>query len=194
MASVLNIAQEPRKIREDPVESAARVDACSCSPSTSGEPGLLLTRLRVADSKMTIAVASSASGWSWVTCGAANLAVLAEALIASGTELTKVAMRRVDADNGTGVLDLRPRHNIRMIVERAAVPVILEAGIGTTIDAALAMELGCDAVLLATAVTCAVDAPTTAAAVAAAVTPGYLARHAGRSPKRFWALASSPTR
>jgi thiazole synthase len=54
------------------------------------------------------------------------------------------------------------------------------------------MELGCDAVLLATAVTRAADPPAMAAAMAAAVTAGYLARRAGRIPKRFWAQASSP--
>src|SRR4029077_16780730 len=241
------------------------------------------------------------------TGGAANLAVLEQALIASGTELTTVAMRRVDAEGGTGVLDLlnrlgitplpntpRPRaplpntagcrgaaeavltaqlarealgtdwvkleviadertllpdavelirvaaqlvndgfivlpytnddpvlarrledtgcaavmplgspigtglgianpHNIEMIVERAGVPVVLDAGIGTASDATMAMELGCDAVLLATAFTRAADPPTMAAAMAAAVTAGYLARQAGRIPKRFWAQASSPT-
>ncbi len=208
------------------------------------------------------------------TGGAANLAVLEAALIASGTELTTVAMRRVDADGGTGVLDLLSRlgitplpntagcrgaaeavmtaqlarealqtnwvkleviadertllpdavelvraaeqlvddgfvvlpytnddpvlarrledtgcavvmplgspigtglgianpHNIEMIVDQASVPVILDAGIGTASDAALAMELGCDAVLLASAVTRAADPPAMAAAMAAAVT------------------------
>ena len=74
----------------------------------------------------------------------------------------------------------------------AGVPVVLDAGIGTASDAALAMELGCDAVLLATAVTRAGDPPAMAAAMAAAVTAGYLARRAGRIPKRFWAQASSP--
>ena len=214
------------------------------------------------------------------TGGATSLAVLEEALIASGTELTTVAMRRVDAAGGTGVLDLLNRlgitplpntagcrgaaeavltaqlarealetdwvkleviadertllpdaielvraaeqlvddgftvlpyttddpvlarrledigcaavmplgspigtglgianpHNIEMIVAAAGVPVILDAGIGTASDAALAMELGCAAVLLASAVTRA----------------GRLARGAGRIPKRFWAQASSP--
>jgi thiazole synthase len=79
-----------------------------------------------------------------------------------------------------------------MIVERAGVPVVLDAGIGIATDAALAMELGCDAVLLATAVTRAADPPTMAAAMAAAVTAGYLARHARRIPMRFWAQASNP--
>ncbi|WP_460697572.1 thiazole synthase [Nocardia thraciensis] len=230
------------------------------------------------------------------TGGAENLAVLEEALVASGTELTTVAMRRVDATGGTGVLDLLRRlgiallpntagcrtaaeavltaqlarealgtdwvklevvadertllpdvielvsaaeqlvddgfvvlpytnddpvlarrledtgcaavmplgapigtglgignpHNIEMIVAAAGVPVILDAGIGTASDAALAMELGCSAVLLATAVTRARRPVTMAAAMSAAVEAGYLAREAGRIPKRFWAQASSP--
>ncbi len=94
---------------------------------------------------------------------------------------------------GTGLGIANP-HNIEMIVEHASVPVVLDAGIGTASDAALAMELGCDAVLLATAVTRAADPPTMAAAMASAVTAGYLARQAGRIPKRFWAQASSPFR
>jgi thiazole synthase len=229
------------------------------------------------------------------TGGAANLTVLEEALVASGTELTTVAMRRVDAAGGTGVLDLLRRldiaplpntagcrgaaeavltaqlarealetdwvkleviadertlmpdaielvsaaeqlvddgfivlpyttddpvlarrledvgcvavmplgspigtglgianpHNIQMIVEGAGVPVILDAGIGTASDATLAMELGCDAVLLATAVTRAKDPALMASAMRGAVVAGYEARHAGRIPKRFWAQASS---
>ncbi|WP_277932436.1 thiazole synthase [Rhodococcus opacus] len=229
------------------------------------------------------------------TGGAANLTVLEEALVASGTELTTVAMRRVDAAGGTGVLDLLRRldiaplpntagcrgaaeavltaqlarealetdwvkleviadertlmpdaielvsaaeqlvddgfvvlpyttddpvlarrledvgcvavmplgspigtglgianpHNIEMIVDGAGVPVILDAGIGTASDATLAMELGCDAVLLATAVTRAKDPALMASAMRGAVVAGYEARHAGRIPKRFWAQASS---
>lgn len=85
-------------------------------------------------------------------------------------------------------------YNIRLICENTALPVILDAGIGTASDAALAMELGCDAVLLASAVTRAADPPAMAAAMAAAVTAGRLARRAGRIPKRFWAQASSPPR
>ncbi len=230
------------------------------------------------------------------TGGATSLAVLEEALIASGTELTTVAMRRVDAAGGTGVLDLLRKlgiaplpntagcrgaaeavltaqlgrealdtdwvkleviadertllpdaielvsaaeqlvddgfnvlpyttddpvlakrledigcvavmplgspigtglgisnpHNIEMIVDAATVPVILDAGIGTASDAALAMELGCDAVLLATAVTRAKNPTLMASAMRSAVLAGYEARRAGRIPKRFWAQASSP--
>ncbi|SNS65033.1 thiazole synthase [Rhodococcoides kyotonense] len=231
------------------------------------------------------------------TGGAANLTVLEDALVASGTELTTVAMRRVDAAGGTGVLDLLRKlniaplpntagcrgaaeavltaqlgrealdtdwvkleviadertllpdaielvkaaeqlvddgfhvlpyttddpvlarrledigcvavmplgapigtglgisnpHNIEMIVEAAGVPVILDAGIGTASDAALAMELGCDAVLLATAVTRAKDPALMASAMRHAVAAGFEARRAGRIPKRFWAQASSPS-
>jgi thiazole synthase len=230
------------------------------------------------------------------TGGAANLSVLERALIASGTQLTTVAMRRMDAGGGTGVLDLLRRlgietlpntagcrgaaeavltarlarealetnwvklevvadektllpdpfellaaaetlvddgfvvlpytnddpvlaqrledvgcatvmplgspigtglgirnpHNIELIVSRAGVPVILDAGVGTASDAALAMELGCSAVLLATAVTRARDPERMAAAMRAGVEGGRLARLAGRIPQRFWAQASSP--
>ncbi|WOC11995.1 thiazole synthase [Gordonia sp. MP11Mi] len=232
------------------------------------------------------------------TGGAVNLAVLERALVASGTELTTVAMRRVDPTSGTGVLDLLHRldidvlpntagchttdeavlcaqlgreavqtdlvklevvaddhtllpdplelvdaaetlvadgfdvmaytnddpvlarrledagvaavmplgspigtglgianpHNIEMIVARAGVPVVLDAGIGTASDAALAMELGCDAVLLASAVTRANDPEAMASAMRHAVIGGRLAAGAGRIPKRFWAHASSPAR
>jgi len=93
---------------------------------------------------------------------------------------------------GTGLGIANP-HNIELIVREAAVPVILDAGIGTASDAALAMELGCDAVLLASAVTRAQDPARMAAAMAAAVEAGRLARLAGRIPRRHHAQASSPT-
>ncbi|AWK71401.1 MULTISPECIES: thiazole synthase [Rhodococcus] len=249
----------------------------------------------VAQKGLTIAGRTFDSRLIMGTGGAANLTVLEEALVASGTELTTVAMRRVDAAGGTGVLDLLRRldiaplpntagcrgaaeavltaqlarealetdwvkleviadertlmpdaielvsaaeqlvddgfvvlpyttddpvlarrledigcvavmplgspigtglgianpHNIEMIVDGAGVPVILDAGIGTASDATLAMELGCDAVLLATAVTRAKDPALMASAMRGAVVAGYEARHAGRIPKRFWAQASS---
>jgi thiazole synthase len=249
-----------------------------------------------ADAPLRIAGREFGSRLIMGTGGAENLAVLEEALIASGTELTTVAMRRIDAAGGTGVLDLLKRldiaplpntagcrtaaeavltaqlarealdtdwvklevvadertllpdpielltaaeqlvddgfvvlpytnddpvlarrlqdagcaavmplgapigtglgignpHNIEMIVSDAEVPVILDAGIGTASDAALAMELGCSAVLLATAVTRAKRPELMAAAMADAVRAGYAARLAGRIPKRFWAQASSP--
>src|SRR5436189_1783249 len=229
------------------------------------------------------------------TGGATNLSVLERALVASGTELTTVAMRRVDAAGGTGVLDLLRRlgidplpntagcrtaaeavltarlarealetnwikleviaddrtllpepielldaaqqlvndgftvlaytnddpvlalrleeagcaavmplgspigtglgirnpHNIELIVARAGVPIVLDAGIGTASDAALAMELGCDAVLLATAVTRAREPERMARAMRLAVEAGRLAHRAGRIPRRLYAEAST---
>jgi thiazole synthase len=91
---------------------------------------------------------------------------------------------------GTGLGILNP-HNIELIVARANVPVVLDAGIGTASDATLAMELGCDAVLLATAVTRAHDPVMMATAFKNAVIAGRLAVRAGRIPKREHALASS---
>jgi thiazole synthase len=93
---------------------------------------------------------------------------------------------------GSGLGIANP-HNIELIVAEAQVPVVLDAGIGTASDAALAMELGCDAVLLASAVTRAQQPARMAAAMAAAVTAGRLARLAGRIPQRHHAQASSPT-
>lgn len=93
---------------------------------------------------------------------------------------------------GTG-LGIGNPHNIELIVSEATVPVVLDAGIGTTSDAALAMELGCDAVLLASAVTRAQDPGAMAEAMALAVRAGRLAHGAGRIPRRFHARASSPT-
>jgi thiazole synthase len=92
---------------------------------------------------------------------------------------------------GSG-LGIRNPHNIAMIVEQAGVPVVLDAGIGTASDAALAMELGCDAVLVASAVTRAQDPGAMATAIARGVEAGRLARQAGRIPQRWHAQASSP--
>ncbi|MBC3194970.1 thiazole synthase [Pseudonocardia sp. C8] len=94
---------------------------------------------------------------------------------------------------GTG-LGIRNPHNIEMIVEAAGVPVVLDAGIGTASEAAQAMELGCDAVLLATAVTRAADPERMARAMRLGVEAGWDARRAGRIPRRYWAHASSPER
>lgn len=104
--------------------------------------------------------------------------------------LGAVAIMPLGAPIGTGLGILNP-HNIELIVARAGVPVVLDAGIGTASDAALAMELGCDAVLLATAVTRAQDPIKMAAAFKHAVIAGRLASQAGRIPKREHALASS---
>ena len=82
-------------------------------------------------------------------------------------------------------------YNIRIIRETVTCPLILDAGIGTASDATLAMELGCDAVLLASAVTRAQDPVAMATAMRHAVVAGYLARRAGRIPIKRYATASS---
>jgi thiazole synthase len=91
--------------------------------------------------------------------------------------------------SGAGI---RNPYNLRIIVESATVPVILDAGIGTASDAALAMELGCDGVLLASSVSRAADPERMAIAMRRAVEAGYEARRAGRIPERLHAQASTP--
>lgn len=105
-------------------------------------------------------------------------------------QLGAAVVMPLGAPIGTGLGILNP-HNIELIVSRAGVPVVLDAGIGTASDAALAMELGCDAVLLATAVTRAQDPVRMAAAFRHAVIAGRLAAGAGRIPRREHAQASS---
>ena len=92
---------------------------------------------------------------------------------------------------GSG-LGIRNPHNIALLREAVSAPVVLDAGIGTASDAALAMELGCDAVLLASAVTRARDPERMALAMRQAVEAGRLARGAGRIPRRWHAEASTP--
>jgi thiazole synthase len=101
------------------------------------------------------------------------------------------AVMPLGAPIGSG-LGVRNPHNIAMIVEQAGVPVILDAGIGTASDAALAMELGCDAVLVASAITRAADPERMALAMRLAVSAGHEAGAAGRIPRRWHAQASSP--
>src|SRR5262249_13131597 len=101
------------------------------------------------------------------------------------------AVMPLGAPIGTG-LGIRNPHNIEMIVAEASVPVILDAGIGTASEAAQAMELGCDAILLATAVTRAREPALMAEAMRRGVEAGRLAARAGRIPRRWYAEASSP--
>jgi thiazole synthase len=93
---------------------------------------------------------------------------------------------------GSG-MGIRNPYNLRLIVEQASVPVILDAGIGTASDASMAMELGCGGVLLASAVSRAQDPVAMARAMRLAVESGRLARQAGRIPRRLYADASTPT-
>ena len=91
--------------------------------------------------------------------------------------------------SGMGINNL---YNLRLVVEQARVPVILDAGIGTASDAAIAMEMGCDGVLLASSVARAEDPAAMARAMRLAVEAGYEARRAGRIPRRLYAEPSSP--
>ncbi len=106
-------------------------------------------------------------------------------------DLGCAAVMPLGAPIGTG-LGINNPHNIALITAGAGVPVILDAGIGTASDAALAMELGCAAVLLASAVTRAQDPALMAAGMARAVEAGRLAWRAGRIPRRVHAQASTP--
>ena len=91
---------------------------------------------------------------------------------------------------GSGMGICNP-YNISIMVERANVPVVLDAGVGTASDAALAMELGCDAVLCASAISRALDPVAMARAIRLAIESGVLARGAGRLPRRRYAEAST---
>ena len=91
---------------------------------------------------------------------------------------------------GSG-MGIRNPYNLRMILERARVPVILDAGIGTPSDATVAMEMGCAGVLMATAVARAEDPVRMARAMRLAVEAGSLAHGAGRIPRRLYAEAST---
>jgi thiazole synthase len=103
-----------------------------------------------------------------------------------------VAVMPLGSPIGSG-MGIRNPYNLRIIREQITdVPVILDAGIGTASDAALAMELGCDAVLLSSAVSAAERPVQMAEAMRYAVDGGRLAYLAGRMPKRLYAKASSP--
>ena len=105
-------------------------------------------------------------------------------------DLGAAAVMPLGSPIGTGLGILNP-HNIELICSRAEVPILIDAGVGTASDAALAMELGCDGVLLASAVNRCQDPEAMARAMRLAVEGGMLARSAGRIPKREHAVASS---
>ncbi len=102
-----------------------------------------------------------------------------------------VGIMPLAAPIGSG-LGIRNPYNIRIIKEFASVPVIVDAGVGTASEAAVAMELGCDAVLMNTALACAKQPVMMAHAMRMAVEAGRLAYLAGRIPKKLYASASSP--
>jgi thiazole synthase len=189
------------------------LDRCGVSvlPNTAG-------CYTAADAVTTAHLAREAFGTDWVKLevigdertllpDAVELVAAAEKLVADGftvlpyTSDDPVLARRL-ADLGCAAvmpagspigsgLGIGNPHHIALIREAVTVPVILDAGIGTASDAALAMELGCDGVLVASAVTRAVEPARMAAAMRLAVEAGRLAYRAGRIPKRFRALAST---
>ncbi len=101
------------------------------------------------------------------------------------------AVMPLAAPIGSG-LGIRNPFNIRIIIEAAKVPIIVDAGVGTASDAAIAMELGCDGILMNTGIACAADPLAMARAMGLATTAGRLAYRAGRIPKKLYASASSP--
>lgn len=106
-------------------------------------------------------------------------------------EIGCVAVMPLGAPIGSG-LGIRNPYNIRMILENARVPIIVDAGVGTASDAAIAMELGCDGVLMNTAIAEARNPVLMASAMKKAVEGGREAFLAGRMPRRLYASASSP--
>jgi thiazole synthase len=101
-----------------------------------------------------------------------------------------VAVMPLGSPIGSGMGLLNP-YNLRLIVEQTSVPVVLDAGVGTASDAVLAMEIGCDAVLIASAVTRAHKPATMAGAMRLAIEAGRLANRAGRIPRRLYAEPST---
>jgi thiazole synthase len=106
-------------------------------------------------------------------------------------EMGCVAVMPLAAPIGSG-LGIRNPYNILTIVENAKVPILVDAGVGTASDAAIAMELGCDGVLMNTAIAGARDPVLMAAAMKQAIEAGRAAFRAGRIPRKRFASASSP--
>ena len=190
------------------------LEGCGCSilPNTAG-------CFTARDAVATARLAREALGTDWVKLevigddrtllpDAAELLEAAETLVAEGftvlpyTNDDPVLARRLEDAGCAAVMPLgspigsgmgiRNPYNLRLIVEAAQVPVILDAGIGTASDATLAMEAGCDGVLLASAISRAADPPAMARAMRLAVEAGRLARESGRIPRRQYGEASSP--
>ena len=106
-------------------------------------------------------------------------------------EMGCVAVMPLAAPIGSG-LGIRNPHNIRFIVEQAKVPIIVDAGVGTASDAAIAMELGCDGVLMNTAIAAAQNPVLMASAMKKAIEAGREAFRAGRMPRKQYGSPSSP--
>jgi thiazole synthase len=170
------------------------------------------------DAVLTARLAREAFGTDWVKLevigdertllpDAPELLVAAERLVDEGftvlpyTNDDPILARRLEDVGCAAVMPLgspigsgmgiRNPYNLTLIVEASGVPVILDAGVGTASDAALAMELGCDGVLCASAISRAQDPIAMAHAIRTAVEAGRLARGAGRIPRRLHAEAST---
>ena len=204
--------------RVDPVAGGSIlevIDAAGCDvlPNTAG-------CFTAADAVFTARMAREALGTDWIKLevigddktllpDAVELLDAAEQLVDAGfvvlayTNDDPILARRLQTLGCAAVMPLgspigsgagiRNPYNVAIIAEQATVPVILDAGIGTASDAALAMELGCDAVLLATSVTRAREPVLMAEAMRRGVEAGWLARRAGRIPRRRYAEASTPS-
>lgn len=106
-------------------------------------------------------------------------------------EVGCAAVMPLAAPIGSG-LGIRNPYNLKIILENAKIPVIVDAGVGQASDAAIAMELGCSALLMNTAIACAKDPIKMALAMKQATEAGRLSYEAGRIPKKLYASASSP--
>src|SRR5689334_14080064 len=203
--------------RVDPLSQGSVLDVIErvgafCLPNTAG-------CYTARDAVRTAKLAREAFGTEWIKLevigddrtlypDAVELVDAAEQLVADGftvlpyTNDDPILARRLEEAGCAAVMPLgspigsgagiRNPYNIAIITERAQVPVILDAGIGTASDAEIAMELGCDAVLLASSVSRAEDPAGMATAMRAAVEAGRGAREAGRIPRRLHAEASTP--
>jgi thiazole synthase len=107
-------------------------------------------------------------------------------------EIGCAAVMPLAAPIGSG-LGIRNPHNLALIIEQSTIPVIVDAGVGTASDAAVAMELGCQGVLMNTAIAAATDPVQMAEAMRLGIIAGRKAFLAGRMPRRMHAHASSPT-
>jgi thiazole synthase len=204
--------------RVDPSQRGSIVDVleragCALLPNTAG-------CYTARDAVTTAQLAREAFATDWVKLEVigddrtllpdpAELLDAAEQLVADGftvlpyTNDDPVLARRLEDAGCAAVMPLgspigsgmgiNNAYNLRLIVEQARVPVILDAGVGTASDAALAMELGCDGVLLASAISRAQNPARMAHAMRLAVEAGWNARAAGRIPRRLYGEASTPT-
>ncbi len=171
------------------------------------------------DAVRTARLARELGGWNWVKLEVigdketlfpdnGELLKATETLVAEGfvvlpytnddpvvckklAELGAAAVMPLGAPIGSG-MGIRNPANLRIIIEQASVPVIVDAGVGTASDAAVAMELGADGVLMNTGIACAADPVRMARAMKLAVEAGWLAAHSGRIQKKLYATASSP--